>query len=103
MKSTEEYFAPTPSGSIQHPTNIQHGQEQRRRTILPVVAFGAVMTLMFVIVFSLGFYVGTVFDESNPGKESGQVFDKPLTQPLNENLPGYVEPKAPALIRKAEG
>ena len=101
MKSTEEYFAPTPSGSIQHPTNIQHGQAQHHRTVLPVVAFGAVMTLMFVIVFSIGFYIGTVFDESSPGKESGQVFDKPLTQPLNENLPGYVEPKAPALIRKA--
>ena len=101
MKSTEEYFAPTPSGSIQHPTNSQHGQEQRHRTALPVVAFGAVMTLMFVIVFSIGFYVGTVFGGSNPGKESGQVFDKPPTQPLNANLPGYVEPKAPALIRKA--
>lgn len=102
MKSTEDYFTPTPSGSIQLPTNIQHGQERPRRTIVPVVAFFAVMTIMFSIVFSIGFYVGTVFDGSNSGKESGQVFDKPLTQPLNENLLGYVEPKAPALIRKAE-
>lgn len=101
-KSTEEYYAPTPSGSIQLPTNIQHGEDRPRRTILPVVAFGAVLVILLSIIFSIGFYVGTGFAEGNPGKQSGQVFEKTLTQPLSDNAPGYVEPKAPLAIRKAD-
>lgn len=48
-----------------------------RRTILPVVAVAAVLTIAVAIIFGLGFAVGRSIDASPaPAKQVGQPFDR---------------------------
>lgn len=76
----KNYFdtQPVPAASVRTNTGLpaQHA-EQKRRTILPVVAFGALLTFLFIVVFGLGFYVGTELAQAAPDdKQAGQIFEK---------------------------
>lgn len=74
----KNYFDTEPIrvSQIAKPTGLP-AQHTQRRTILPVVAFGAVLAFLFIVVFSLGFYTGNEF-ASQPvdSKQAGQVFEK---------------------------
>jgi len=83
---------PPKAASVRTVTGLptQHA-EQKRRTILPVVAFGALIVALLITTFALGFYIGSEFaSQPSDSKQVGQVFEHQLArqaQPAFARIP----------------
>lgn len=71
-----------------------------QRSMLPVVAAGALLIALFSITFSFGYYAGHQSVQERYTKAVHQPFGGKLHQSVSPAGPGYVAPLPPASIRK---